>query len=771
MAEKIEVGYKPVAGIPGIYHKYIVYTNSAGEQSYVGIYPQNYTFSDYVGAGASFGKIDYRTGVYDSSSRDWDPARAPSTDPTYDPNATPHPRETIKEGDGLLPDFERARDTVADIYTRGIDYGPKDTNSNAGIDEALRGAGLPPTTEDGPSDNWSPGSDFDLPGGDVAPGGKSFGEELGDWIRDKLGLDDLSDALSDFFDRASRWRPRGGDPLALDLDGDGIETISADQGVLFDHDGDGTKHGSGWLNSDDGLLVLDKNGNGFIDNGSELFGVDTVKANGSKASDGFDALRDLDANRDGLFDINDADYANVRVWRDLNQDGISQATELKTLADTGITSINLAATVNSTNLWNGNRLTHTGTYTKTDGSTGTAANLVPDANPFFREFGDSIPLTEEARAQPNMRGSGAVRDLREAVSVSGTLVGQLSSLSGMSRSEMLAALDGVIASWAATSSMQTSVERAAAIDAVLYYVVPGQIGVGSTPAGIKRDLVDGGRAAKISFSLSGFDVSNWDAAWALHDRVTHIVGVLEKFNGATFLNFNGVKVFSGVGVNYAPEFVEKPAVGGVVPSDYDPYIFAPMLAPQIALLEQSYAALKESVYGALVTQTRLKPYLEAINLTLTGTGEIALDFSGIQTRYEAHKATDPRNALIDLIELQRYSGSALVGMGFNIGEIALADMTAWRNDVEIKALLNAANVRFDDSTNGYMGGGYYTNDTLIEREAGSTLSASGGNDTLFGRTGADNLNGGLGDDRLYGGAGNDRLYGGAGNDMDWKRVA
>jgi hypothetical protein len=87
------------------------------------------------------------------------------------------------------------------------------------------------------------------------------------------------------------------DPLALDLDGDGIETIGVGS-VVFDHDADGLKTGTGWLKGDDGFVVWDRNSNGAIDSGRELFGVDTVKADGSLATDGVDALSDLDSNGD-----------------------------------------------------------------------------------------------------------------------------------------------------------------------------------------------------------------------------------------------------------------------------------------------------------------------------------------------------------------------------------------------------------------------------------------------------------------------------------------
>ena len=50
--------------------------------------------------------------------------------------------------------------------------------------------------------------------------------------------------------------------FAIDLDGDGIETVSQNAGIVFDTDADGPKTGTSWLKGDDGWLVLDKNNNG-----------------------------------------------------------------------------------------------------------------------------------------------------------------------------------------------------------------------------------------------------------------------------------------------------------------------------------------------------------------------------------------------------------------------------------------------------------------------------------------------------------------------------
>ena len=73
-------------------------------------------------------------------------------------------------------------------------------------------------------------------------------------------------------------------PLALDLDGDGVETTTVETGVYFDHDDNGFAEKSGWVGKDDGLLVRDINNNGQIDDGTELFGNNSVLSSGEKAA-------------------------------------------------------------------------------------------------------------------------------------------------------------------------------------------------------------------------------------------------------------------------------------------------------------------------------------------------------------------------------------------------------------------------------------------------------------------------------------------------------
>lgn len=132
------------------------------------------------------------------------------------------------------------------------------------------------------------------------------------------------------------------DPLVIDLAGDKIALTSIVEGVRFDQDGSGNKVQMGWVSgADNAFLVHDLNHNGVIDNGTELFGTFTHLGNGSLAADGFEALKDLDSNGDGVFDAKDAAFKEVLLWIDKNHDGISQPSELFSLAAKGVVSVDL----------------------------------------------------------------------------------------------------------------------------------------------------------------------------------------------------------------------------------------------------------------------------------------------------------------------------------------------------------------------------------------------------------------------------------------------
>jgi len=184
------------------------------------------------------------------------------------------------------------------------------------------------------------------------------------------GLKNLADAAKAVQDYLSRR-----DPLILDLDGDGIETHSINNGTYFDHNANGFTERTAWVSSDDGLLVLDRNGDGTINNGREVFGDQTILKNGQRAANGFQALADLDGNKDGIIDANDVAYSQLRVWQDINGNGVSEGGELKTLAEHGIESLNVTSAISNITDSQGNTQTRTGSYEKMDGTTATIANV------------------------------------------------------------------------------------------------------------------------------------------------------------------------------------------------------------------------------------------------------------------------------------------------------------------------------------------------------------------------------------------------------------
>ncbi|MCP4354393.1 MAG: hypothetical protein GY793_01930 [Proteobacteria bacterium] len=315
---------------------------------------------------------------------------------TYDPIKT----YNIPESNalGLLDRLDKDQ---ADAKANPRPYN-KYTDNCAGYERELLGGFVPsdiPPIHDDFYDKY--------PGAFWAPYSISWSEYYGGFDYGAYKASKLGDELGGFLDAAARRI----DPLVLDLDGDGLELNSMDSGIRFDMDNDGFAENTSWVKADDGLLVMDKNGNGTIDNITELFG--------SATKTGFEELAELDSNSDGTIDANDTDFGNIKVWQDLNQNGISEADELKTLSEAGISSISLTEQQDGSMVEDA-ILVATGEATKTDGSTIDVGEFnfnISDSDTVYVGDGSTeLKPTIESMALPLARGYGNVLDLSIAVS-------------------------------------------------------------------------------------------------------------------------------------------------------------------------------------------------------------------------------------------------------------------------------------------------------------------------------------------------------------------
>jgi len=258
------------------------------------------------------------------------------------------------------------------------------------------------------------------------------------------------------------------DPMVLDLDGGGVQFIDlAHSTALFDLDEDGFREHVSWISSGDGFLVHDLNHNGTIDDHSEMFGDDQ--------QDSYQALSAFDDNGDGVIDGADVRFDDLLIWRDLNQDGASQASELFTLAQMGITRLHLDAQVGGV-VKNGVEILKTSIFERSDGTVGGTASVLFDRDALVTAWSPpaGFEIAPNALVLPDLRGYGSVKNLSAAMTLDSGLRGLVETFVQAIAHEDLATLrsafEAIIAKWAGADGA-TPGSRGNVIDAVHLAVV------------------------------------------------------------------------------------------------------------------------------------------------------------------------------------------------------------------------------------------------------------------------------------------------------------
>ena len=612
------------------------------------------------------------------------------------------------------------------------------------------------------------------------------------------------------------------DPLVIDLNKNGKYTNSQKEGTHFDFDGEGFAEKTSWIESGDGLLVRDINHNGIIDDGSELFGDKTIMSNGKTASNGFEALADLDSNRDGIIDEKDAAFNEIKVWIDKNNNGITDEGELFTLKDLDITSILLNYT--SKNFRdNDSTVTGISIVNKGDGSTYTIGNLNFNIYTTDTISKKNIEIPDEIKNKmPQLYASGNILSLQEAMTVDNellVLVNKFINTKDMVQKNTL--MDKILLRWTGCENI-VSGSRGGNIDATKLAVIEKFYGTsfvgvnGSNPnqsaSVILNNLYnDINKSFKTKLLLQTdlvqiIELTKINTKRSTGNKRINYSAVIEYFDKLTELGYADESIIFGYYINYIKNsdltkdiYDEKQLKQYIRKSQYS-NLYMEMLEYK----NEYFGNNEDNVISASNGNDRI--YGGAGNdIIYAGTGNDSI-YGGVGndtlrggTGDDIYyfELGDGEDIILDDDSSLRNADRIVFGKG-----ISPADVYAERveNDLIIKyGKTDKVTIKNAYAYKSYVGYGAYFIENIefsdgtvwnieeIGRQASIHIGTEVGdimngyesvlgynqNETFYGGAGDDRINGGAGNDVIYGesgndiidaGSGNDKLYGGVGND-------
>ncbi|MDP2795026.1 MAG: calcium-binding protein, partial [Sulfurisoma sp.] len=600
-------------------------------------------------------------------------------------------------------------------------------------------------------------------------------------------------------------------PLALDLNGNGLidDIALTNSPVYFDLTNDGIAEKTGWLAATDGLLGLDMNGNGIIDNRNELFGTDPQHT-------AFDRMRELvDANQDGTINADDPLFGALRVWQDSNQDGISQAGELHTLAQLGITAIDATAVAVSQTTAHGNRIIATAGFTR-DGVRQTVVDIEfaydpaqTNANP-NRPLGLPPTLDSEVFDLPWLRGYGVVKSLPIAYQQSPALRQAASDLVNSGWQSILTHFDSFMAKWtgldAAHQARGVTRTNLTAEDKV--WMLESLIG-----QDVRKSAIEAANFGTASFAArQGWDLTYIDSQWqsfvqreavsfavqiATHDWLK---GASYSLNQDRFITTDGARVAASLldRFNTITQSTEAAFTANVVMRLRGDGMALDAAALRQGLTDSAFKTLFQTVLDQASTAT-----IETVAVGSSGddvleggTGDdileggvgndalyggqgndiyifgkgygqdVVSDYGSTAGGSDTLRMADgvaPGEVTVTRDQYHLYLSlnngadrltlqNWFYGDDYKIERVEFADHTVWTAADLANRVVVAPATQSDDA--------------LFGSEGDNVIEGLGGNDYIAAGGGNDTLDGGAGNDTLDGGAGNDTYLFGRGDGQD-----
>jgi len=611
--------------------------------------------------------------------------------------------------------------------------------------------------------------------------------------------------------------PETYDPIVIDFNKNGVTSTRLDNTVYFDHDNNGFAEATAWIEKDDGLLAMDKNNNGKIDNGNELFGNHTISNTAygytdKKATNGYEALKAYDLNGDNVIDEKDEIFNKLKIWKDTNSNGITDEGELSSLADNNIKSIDLnykEITIDE----NSNTVKQSSKVTLKDGSTLDANDVWMKVNlNKTEEIIDQNKLSPEAQALPQVIASGNLSSLRVAAGKNEKLATIINLYLMLSPEDRKKHIDELIYEWAGVSDMHPN-SRTTSIDSRIVNIYEKLTGKPFTWHGSSND-------ANIAISANIIK-----ERFNTFKRYVYATIELQTTYSDMDLNLDLMHLGENGKLSYKFDALNSKLMQLYKDGKYDEIVNLIEIVREASVYKPIYQGnLKENLKAFCGNDDKflslcLNTYISGTdsndiingnsenNFIVGGKGNDTLYGGGGDDIYVYNKG-DGADIIYDMAgndKIQFKEGIAPGDIGFKreldkliisiknndransdsitiqnffsinpeignntVRTITFADGTVYdfnkileltplsSTDKDDKLYLTDGNDTFDAG---------FGNDEIWGGNGDDIISGNEGNDVLYGNDGNDTLNGGNGNDTLYGGNGNDTITGGEGDDI------